>query len=75
MSGLKVSVADKASVKNVIRTTLEDNSRADPDFEDSDHEDERGTNRLIRRVLSRGYRGISEPRLEAQAMNKSRLGL
>ncbi|KAI0567471.1 hypothetical protein FGB62_2g10 [Gracilaria domingensis] len=74
MSGLRLSVADKASVKNVIRVTSEDNSIADSDSEDANYQDESNTNRMIRRVLSRGYRGISEPIFEAQAKNESRSG-
>ncbi|CAN8066869.1 unnamed protein product [Agarophyton chilense] len=60
MSGLKMSVADKEKVQNIIQSNPDTESTNSTNSDDSSFPDENNTNRLIRRVLSLGYRGISE---------------
>eukprot|EP00178_Gracilaria_changii_P013066 TRINITY_DN3680_c0_g1_i1.p1 TRINITY_DN3680_c0_g1~~TRINITY_DN3680_c0_g1_i1.p1 ORF type:complete len:3545 (-),score=338.50 TRINITY_DN3680_c0_g1_i1:3407-14041(-) len=71
VSGLRLSVADKASVQNFVNGTAENNDTPRTYSEGSDSTKESNTNRLIRRVLSRGYKGISEPLLPVPAKIES----
>ncbi|CAN8075901.1 unnamed protein product [Agarophyton chilense] len=70
MSGLKMSVADKETVQNIIQSNPDTEGTNSTNSEDSSCAEENNTNRLIRRVLSLGYRGISETMPETPEENE-----